>query len=69
VKNEGMIDRALRVVLGVALMVIGFAVIGGTGGTIVGIVGLVPLLTGVVGWCPLYSVLGIKTTGTTDSAS
>jgi hypothetical protein len=27
------------------------------------------LLTGVVGWCPLYSVLGIRTTERTDSAS
>ncbi len=68
-KNEGMVDRALRVVLGVALLIIGFAVIGGTAGAIVGIVGLVPLLTGLAGWCPLYSVFGIKTTGTADSAS
>ena len=64
-----MIDRVLRVVLGVALLIIGFAVIGGTAGTIVGIVGLVPLLTGLAGWCPLYSVFGIRTTGTADSAS
>ena len=52
-KNEGTVDRALRVVAGVALLVIGFAVVGGTAGTIMGIVGLVPLLTGLVGWCPL----------------
>ena len=51
------------------MLVIGFAVIGGTAGTIVGIVGLVPLLTGVAGWCPLYSVFGIRTTGTADPAS
>jgi hypothetical protein len=62
VKNEGTVDRALRVVAGVALLVIGFAVVGGTAGTIMGIVGLVPLLTGLVGWCPLYSVFGIRTT-------
>lgn len=68
-KNEGMMDRALRVVLGVALLIVGFAVMGGTAGTIVGIVGLVPLLTGLVGWCPLYSVFGIRTTGTADSSS
>ena len=68
-KNEGMIDRAVRVVLGVALLIIGFAAMGGTAGTVVGIVGLVPLLTGLAGWCPLYSVFGIRTTGTADSAS
>lgn len=68
-KNEGTIDRALRVALGVALLIIGFAVVGGTAGTIVGIVGLVPLLTGLAGWCPLYSVFGIRTTGSTDATS
>jgi hypothetical protein len=68
VKNEGTVDRAIRVVLGVALLIIGFAAIGGTAGTIVGIVGLVPLLTGLAGWCPLYSLFGIKTTGAADPA-
>lgn len=67
-KNEGTVDRAIRVVLGIALLIIGFAAIGGTAGTIVGLVGLVPLLTGLAGWCPLYSVLGIKTTGAADTA-
>jgi hypothetical protein len=56
------------VVLGVALLIIGFAAIGGTAGTIVGIVGLVPLLTGLAGWCPLYSLFGIRTTGAADTA-
>ena len=67
-KNEGTVDRAIRVALGVALLIIGFAAVGGTGGTIVGLVGLAPLLTGLAGWCPLYSVLGIKTTGAADTA-
>jgi hypothetical protein len=62
VRNEGTLDRALRAALGVALLIIGFAVIGGTAGTVVGIVGFVPLLTGIVGWCPLYSLFGIRTT-------
>jgi hypothetical protein len=69
VKNEGTVDRALRVVAGVALLVIGFAVVGGTAGTIMGIVGLVPLLTGLVGWCPLYSVFGIRTTEAAQTGS
>ena len=66
-KNEGTVDRAMRVILGIALLIIGFALIGGTGGTIVGIVGLVPLLTGLAGWCPLYTLFGIKTTGADSS--
>ena len=68
-KHEVMMVRALRVAVGVALLHVGFAVMGVTAGTIVGIVGLVPLLTGLVGWCPLYSVFGIRTTGTADSSS
>ncbi|HYM15608.1 MAG TPA: DUF2892 domain-containing protein [Dehalococcoidia bacterium] len=58
--NEGSLDRALRVALGVVLLVIGFAV-QGTVGVIVGVIGLVPLLTGLVGWCPLYTLLHIDT--------
>ena len=59
--NEAGWDRLFRVVLGVTLLVVGFAVMGGTAGVIVGLVGLVPLLTGLVGWCPLYSVFGFRT--------
>lgn len=60
-KNEGTIDRVLRTALGIVLMVVGFGVMGGTGGTILGVVGLVPLITGVVGFCPLYTLLHIRT--------
>ena len=60
-KNEANWDRIARVVLGVGLLIVGFGVIGGTGGTVLGIVGLVPLLTGLVGWCPLYSVFKFRT--------
>jgi Inner membrane protein YgaP-like, transmembrane domain len=47
-------DRVLRVVLGIAMVVIGLFVLKGTTGTVVGIVGLIPLATGLVGFCPLY---------------
>lgn len=59
--NEAGWDRLFRVGLGVALLVIGFAVMDGTAGLVVGIVALVPLLTGIVGWCPLYSLFGFRT--------
>jgi hypothetical protein len=55
--NEGNVDRALRVVAGLAL--IGLAATGTIG--LWGYIGVVPLLTGAVGLCPLYSVLGINT--------
>lgn len=55
--NEGTVDRALRVVAG--LLLIGLAVSEVVGPW--GYVGIVPLLTGAVGMCPLYAVLGINT--------
>ena len=56
-RNEHTIDRAVRVVLGLALLSLVF--VGPK--TLIGIVGLVPLLTGIVGSCPLYTLLGIRT--------
>jgi hypothetical protein len=55
--NEGTLDRALRVLAGLAL--IGLAATGTVGAW--GYLGVVPLLTGAVGFCPLYTVLGINT--------
>ncbi len=55
--NEGTIDRALRVIAGIVLIAMVF--IGPQ--TAWGWVGLVPLLTGLFGTCPLYSLLGINT--------
>ena len=56
--NVGNLDRALRVLAGLAL--IGLAAGGVIGAW--GYIGVVPLLTGLVAWCPLYRVLGIRTT-------
>lgn len=56
-KNEGTLDRALRVVAGLAL--IGLAVTERIGPW--GYVGVVPLITGAIGMCPLYTMLGINT--------
>ena len=55
--NEGTADRALRI--GCGLLLIGLAVAGVVGPW--GYIGVVPLLTGAVGMCPLYSILGINT--------
>lgn len=56
-KNEGTVDRALRVVVGLAVLSLVF--VGPE--TAWGWVGLVPLVTGFAGFCPLYSILGINT--------
>mgnify|MGYP000214483612 CR=1 FL=1 len=55
-KNVGGIDRILRIVLG--LVLIGLTVSGTIG--VWGWVGVVPLATGALGWCPLYTLLGIN---------
>lgn len=54
--NEGVIDRSLRVIAG--LVLIGLAATGTVG--LWGYIGIVPLLTGAVGICPIYSLLGIN---------
>ena len=60
--NEAGWDRALRVVFGVVLLYLGWGgVVGGTVGSILKIVGFLPIVTGIVGWCALYAVLGIRT--------
>ena len=55
--NEGNFDRALRVIAGAGILSLAF--IGPQ--TAWGYVGLVPLITGLVGYCPLYSLLGLNT--------
>lgn len=57
VKNEGNIDRILRVIVGLALLSIVF--VGPQ--TLWGLIGIVPLVTGLIGTCPIYSILGIRT--------
>lgn len=59
--NEGSMDRILRVVVGVALVVWFFVDQGAGFWHYAKLVGIVPILTGLVGWCPLYTVLGIST--------
>lgn len=61
--NESMADRGIRVVLGLVLLALYFSgVVAGTLGIVLAVVGAIALLTGLVGFCPLYSLLKIKTT-------
>jgi len=56
-RNVGQIDRTLRIVLGLVLLGLAF-----TGHyTPWTWLGLLPLVTGLIGWCPPYSLLGINT--------
>ena len=62
-KNEAAWDRGLRIVLGVVLL--GLTFLGPK--TAWGLLGLVPLATGVAGACPLYALLGASTRARTDT--
>ena len=55
--NVGGIDRVARIAAGVVL--IGLAATGTVG--VWGWIGVVPLLTGLMGWCPVYTLLGLNT--------
>ncbi len=54
--NVGSIDRALRIAVGLALIAIVF--VGPQ--TPWGWIGVIPLVTALIGWCPLYRILGIS---------
>lgn len=56
-KNVGGVDRGLRIAVGLALLSLVF--VGPQ--TPWGWIGLVPLFTGFIGWCPAYLPFGIKT--------
>lgn len=60
--NESTIDRIIRVVLGLVLLALGWTgIIGGVVGEIFKYLGFVPLLTGIIGFCPIYSIFKFKT--------
>jgi hypothetical protein len=58
-KNIGTIDRIVRVVLGLTLLA--YLVLGSSSLRFIGLVGIVPLLTALVGRCPMYTLFGLST--------
>lgn len=58
-KNVGATDRWIRIVLGIALLSLIVFLNGGI--RWIGLIGLVPLLTGIFNYCPIYSLLKIST--------
>ena len=55
-RNVGSLDRTIRIVAGLGIIAAGIAL-----GSWWGAIGLVPLATGLLRWCPPYSLLGIST--------
>ncbi|HGG04749.1 MAG TPA: DUF2892 domain-containing protein [Aliiroseovarius sp.] len=64
-KNEGNIDRILRVVVGLVLVGMYFMI---DGASIWLLVGIIPLVTGLIGTCPIYSILGMSTCPMKDNS-
>jgi hypothetical protein len=63
--NESGLDRVIRVVAGLVLLVLGWTgMVTGTLGLVFKILGFVPLLTGAIGWCPLYALFKFRTNKT-----
>lgn len=58
-QNVGGIDRILRILVGIALLVWGF-VISPAAPVWWAAIGAVPLLTGLIGWCPVYLPIGFS---------
>jgi predicted RND superfamily exporter protein len=55
-RNEGNTDRIIRLALGIAVIALGFYF-----RSWFGLIGLIPLVTAGIGWCPLYSIFGLST--------
>lgn len=61
--NVGGLDRILRVIVGLGLLAWALGLIPGVAPSVWGWIGVVPLLTAVVGFCPAYTLLGMNTCG------
>lgn len=60
--NEAGWDRVVRIILGIALVVLNLTgVISGVFGTVMLVVGIIALLTGIIGVCPAYMLLKFRT--------
>jgi len=64
--NVGALDRIIRVVIGLGLLSLLFVLEGNARWW--GLIGVVPLLTAAVGWCPAYVPFGLSSCGTKAKA-
>lgn len=55
-KNVGGVDKTLRIIVGIAIIAYGVVA-----QSWLGVIGIIPLATGLIGWCPLYCPLKINT--------
>ncbi|HOJ77090.1 MAG TPA: DUF2892 domain-containing protein [Bacillota bacterium] len=57
--NVGLVDRITRIIIGCAMLAVVFLIPGNERWW--GLLGIIPVLTGILGICPIYSFLGIRT--------
>lgn len=55
-KNVGKVDKTIRIVVGIVIILIGILARSWWG-----IIGILPIITAIIGWCPPYQLLGIST--------
>ena len=65
-KNVGSTERVIRIIVGLGLL--SLIVILESNARWWGLIGLVPLATGTIGYCPPYAMLGINTSGKEEAA-
>ena len=57
--NVGTADRIIRIVMGIVLLALVFVL--HTPARWFGLIGIIPLMSALIGWCPLYTLLGVRT--------
>jgi hypothetical protein len=60
-QNVGTLDRLICYAVAAVLIVVGLGIVRGPAGIVIAAVGLIPLLTALIGFCPLYVPFGINT--------
>ncbi len=62
-KNEGTWDRIIRVILGLILLYVGYAMVSAPWNYVAYVLGLILVVTGAIGYCLLYALFKIDTSG------
>ena len=60
-RNVGGMDRIARLVIGIVMLIVGFAAVGGTAGIVVGVIGAIIFVTGLLGRCAIYPFIKVNT--------
>lgn len=56
--NVGSMDKVIRIIVGIGLLSLFFILEGNM--RFLGLIGIVPIVTALMGWCPLYSIIGLS---------